>query len=78
MAHYHVIELLVPEEDIMEQEHWYYDKRLTHKAAIEWFKQQCKDYDIEVPEKYLLRRLTFTNSGRLCSSLCKDYVRTID
>lgn len=75
---YRVIELIVPEHDIQEQEHWYYDKKLTKKAAMEWFHEQVKAYEIEVPTKYLLRVLTFTSGGSYCRNLTRDIVRTID
>ncbi len=75
---YKVIELIVPEHDIQEQEHWYYDKKLTRKAAMEWFDEQVKAYQIEKPEKYLLRILNFTDNGYYSWRATKDIVRTID
>jgi len=79
---YKVIELIVPEHDIMEQEHWdnnTHERRLTKKAAMKWFDEQVEAYEIEVPTKYLLRVLTFNGSlynNRLVSA--KDIIRTID
>jgi hypothetical protein len=76
---YRVIDLVVPEHDIMEQEHWSYDKKLTKKAAMEWFHEQLEQYEIiVVPEKYLLRVLTFTQGGSYCPNRTRDIVRTID
>jgi len=76
---YRVIDLVVPEHDIMTQEHWYYDKKLTKKAAMEWFHEQLEQHEITVvPEKYLLRVLTFTQGGSCCRNLTRDIVRTID
>ena len=75
--YYKVIELLVPDQDIQEQEHWYYDKKLTRKAAMEWFQEQVEAYEIDVPTNYLLRVLTFTQGGRYCPNLTRDIVRTI-
>jgi hypothetical protein len=76
MPRYKVIELIVPEHDIMEQQHWYWDKRLTKKAAMEWFHEQCEDFNIEPPQKYLLRVLTFNQSGSYCRNLTKVFVDT--
>jgi len=74
---YKVIELIVPEHEIMEQEHWYYNDRLTKKNATVWMNIVLKDYEIELaPKKYLLRVLNFRDSGSLSS--VRDIIRTID
>ena len=76
---YKVIELIVPEHDIMEQEYWYYDKRLTRKAAIEWCSKQIKEYENEPPANYVLRILSFNGSftnNKIVN--IKDIIRTID
>lgn len=76
---YRVLDLVVPEHDIMVQEHWYKQKSLTKKEAMLWFQEQLEQHEITVvPEKYLLRVLTFTQGGSLCRNLTKDIVRTID
>ena len=76
---YKVIELYAPEQDVHEEEHWYYDKRLTKKAAMEWFNNTIKECEIDPPTKYLLRILTFNGSftnNKIVN--IKDVVRTID
>jgi hypothetical protein len=76
---YRVLDLVVPEHDIMVQEHWSKQKSLTRKEAILWFHEQLEQHEITViPYKYLLRVLTFTQSGSYCPNLTRDIVRTID
>lgn len=74
---YKVIELIVPDQDVMEQEHWYYQCPLNKKNAIKWMNDYLSDNDIkEVPKKYLLRVLNHRNNGSISS--IRDIVRTID
>ena len=74
---YKVIELIVPEHDIQEQEHWYYTDSLTKKNAKIWMERCLKDNEVNVlPEKYLLRVLNFKDSGGISS--IRDIIRTID
>ena len=76
---YKVLDLVVPEHDIMVQEHWSKQKSLTKKEAMLWFHEQLEQHEIdEVPTKYLLRVLTFTQCGSLSCNLTRDIVRTID
>jgi hypothetical protein len=69
---YRVLELIVPDLDIQEQEHYNKHFRITKSVAMEWM----KDYVDEIPEKYLLRVLTYSNNGQSIISR-RDIVRTI-
>lgn len=74
-----MLEVFIPDHDIQEQEVWYKDERLTKQKAIEWFQEQLENYDIkEVPEKYLLRIITYTGSRSNNSvKSIREIVRTI-
>jgi len=76
---YKQLELHIPDKEIMEQEVWSKNERLTKKNAIKWFHEQLESYDIKkVPEKYLLSILTFNGSlknNRVIS--VRDIVNTL-